>query len=112
MPIIVFPLGLNVLILAVTWMSQLSLAVKMLITAIVVIKFSLYFYSVLVSGSEWLQITSYVVISLFNAAIIGLGVIYNIMAMVVPPILLVIVFLIWIILPRTVVIQEKEGSRE
>lgn len=112
MPIIAFPLGLNVLILAMAWMSQLSLAVKMLITAIVVIKFSLYFYSVLVSGSEWLQITSYVVIPLFNAAIIGLGVIYNIMAMVVPPILLVIVFLIWIILPRTVVIQEKEGSRE
>lgn len=96
MPLIVFPLGINFLILAVAWMSQLSL----------------YFYSVLVSDSEWLKITSYVIVLLFNATIVGLGVIYNIMTMVVPPVLLVIMFLIWIMLPRTVVIQEKEGSRE
>lgn len=112
MPIIVFPLGLNVLILSMAWMSQLSLAVKIQITAIVVIKFSLYFYSTIVSDSEWLEIVSLVVIPLFNAAIVALGVVYNIMTMIVPPIILAVVFLIWIILPRTVVIQEKEGSRE
>lgn len=112
MPTIVYPLGLNVLILSMAWLSQLSIAVKMLITASVIVKFSLYFYSTLVSDSEWLEIVSLVVSALFNAAIVALGLIYNVMTMVVPPVLLVIVFLIWIILPRTVVIQEKEGSRE
>lgn len=112
MPIIVFPLGLNILILLMAWMSQLSLAVKMLMTVIVVAKFALYFYSVIASDSKWLEITNLIVIPLFNAFIITLGVVYNIMTMVVPPIILVIVFLIWKILPRTVVIQEKEGSRE
>ncbi len=53
MPIIVFPLGLNVTILAAAWMSQLLPVVKMLITAIVVVKLSPCFYSVLVSGGKF-----------------------------------------------------------
>lgn len=112
MPIIVFPFGLNVLMLLMIWMSQLSFFVKMLITASIVVKFSLYLYSVIGSDSEWLEITNFIVIPLFNVAIIVLGIVYNIMTMVLPAATLVVVFLIWKILPCTVVIQEKEGSRE
>lgn len=112
MPIIVLPLGLNVLILLLTWVSQFSLLVKMLITALVVVKFSLYLYSAIGSYSDWLEITGLVVVPLFNGTIIVYGIVYNIMTMVLPAVTLVVLFLIWKILPRTVVSQEKEGSRE
>ena len=112
MPIVMIPLAINILILVAAWTSQLALAVKVLITAIVVVKFALYFYSVLMRDSEWLRISSCGVILLLNAAIVGLGIVYSIMALVIQPVLLGVLFLIWIILPRAVVSQEKEGSRE
>lgn len=55
---------------------------------------------------------SFVAIPLFRADVVTLGLVYNIMTKIIPPIILAVVFLIWKILSCTVVIQEKEGSRE
>ena len=57
-----------------------------------------------------MDIPGFVAILAVNAFVITLRVVYNIMAMVL--VIHVVVFIIWKILPHTVVIQEKEGCRE
>ena len=112
MPVIFIPLALNVLILAATWMSQLATAIKVLITVMGVIKFSLYVYSSLICDIEWLKTISFIVIPIINIVLLWLGVIYKVLSLSIFSTVLTVVFIIWIILPRTVVSQEKEGSSQ
>lgn len=112
MPAVVIPLALNVLILAAAWMSQLATAIRVLITAVVVIKFSLYVYSVLVCDTQWLRKSSYIAIPVMNIVLLCLGVSYNVLSLSVLPAVLTAGFVIWIILPHTAVSQKKEGSSQ
>ncbi len=111
MPVIVFPLAVNLLILMATWVSQLTIAVKILITALVAIKTALHFYSFLVCDTEWAKICCYTIVTLLNVAITACGIVYGITGLIVSLICLVVMLLLWTILPCIVVNQEKEGSR-
>ncbi len=111
MPVIVFPLAVNLLILMATWVSQLTIAVKIVITALAVLKVALHLYSYFACDIEWLKICCYTVVTLFNIAITACGIVYGITTLSVSLICLVVMLLLWTILPLTVVNQEKEGSR-
>ncbi len=111
MPVLVIPLILNMLISGAIWISEIATTFKVVLTTITVIKFSIFVYSGFFCENKGLKIGGFISCFLLNAFLIVMGIVHNMIGAIIPSALLIVMFFIWVILPRVFVKEEKEGSK-
>lgn len=112
MPVLLIPLVVNMMISGAIWISGLPLLLKIILTIITVIKFSLFVAFSFFCEIDWLKKCGVIGCFLFNAFLIIMGIIHNIFGIIFFPSVLIIMFFIWVILPRIIVREERNGSKE
>jgi len=111
MPILLIPLMVNMVISGAIWMSEIAVILKVLLTLATVVKFSLFVYGAFFSPSDALKVGSFSIEILLNIILIIFGLVHSMIGVVIGASALIIMFFIWIILPRVFVKEEKEGSK-
>ena len=111
MPILPIPLMVNMVISGAIWMSEIAVILKVLLTLATVVKFSLFVYGAFFSPSDTLKVGSFSIEILLNIILIILGLVHSMIGVVIGSLALIVMFFIWIILPRVFVKEEKEGSK-
>ena len=112
MPVLVIPLLINMLIGGALWMSEISIALKVVLTIVIVVKFSITVYSGLFCENNFLKIGGFIGCFLLNALLMIFGMVHGIVQVLIPSIILIVMFFIWFILPRVFVKEGKEGSAQ
>lgn len=112
MPVLVIPLLINMLIGGALWMSEISIALKVVLTIVIVVKFSITVYSGLFCENNYLKIGGFIGCLLLNVLLMIFGIVHGIIEVVIPSVVLIVMFFIWFILPRVFVKEGKEGSAQ
>lgn len=111
MPFTVIPMAINIMSGIALWMTDLSLTEKIIITALIALKYAAFFYGALMAEAD--SIAKY--ISLGMCATINIGlVIYTIITSqwtVTIGIAIILLLLIWS-LPMISITKEKEGNEQ
>lgn len=111
MPVLLIPLMINMIISGAIWMGEITVLLKVLLTIATVVKFSLFVYAVLFCQNDVLKTCSLVIGFLLNVMLIILGLVHSMIGVVIGASAVIVMFFIWIILPRVFVKEEKEGSK-
>lgn len=111
MPILPIPLMVNMVIGGAIWMSEIDIALKVFLTLVTIIKFSLFVYVALFCQNDILKFGSLAIALLLNVALIIFGLVHSMIGVVFGASALIVMSFIWIILPRVFVKEEKEGSK-
>ena len=111
MPILLIPLMINMVISGAIWMGEIAVVMKVLLTLATIVKFSLFTYAALFCQNNSLKIGSFIVELLLNLILIIFGIVHSMIGVVIGASALIVMFFIWIILPRVFVKEEKEGSK-
>lgn len=110
MPVLIIPLSVNMLLSGSIWMGEMPTALKVILTVITVVKFSLFVASGFFCEVNWLKKTGFVGCFLLNAFLAIMGISHNALGVVLFPCALIVMFFIWVILPRILVREEKDGN--
>ena len=111
MPILLIPLMINMVISGAIWTGEVALTLKVLLTIATVVKFSLFVYATLFCQNDALKVGSFAIELLLNVILIIFGLVHSMIGVVIGASALIVMFFIWIILPRVFVKEEKEGSK-
>lgn len=111
MPLTVIPLAINIMIGGAIWISELSTAMKVIITALLVVKFFTYFYSALMADSDLVRNVGLIVCGLLNLGGIIYTAIQGIWTATIPFATLLVLLIVWRVLP-TIDFSRKGGKEE
>ncbi len=111
MPILLIPLMINMVISGAIWMGEIAVALKVLLTLATVVKFSLFVYAAFFCQNNALKVCGFSIELLLNVILIIFGLVHSMIGVVIGASALIVMFFIWIILPRVFVKEEKEGSK-
>lgn len=111
MPILLIPLMVNMIISGAIWMGEIAVILKVLLTLATVVKFSLFVYGAFFSPNDALKVGSFSIELLLNMILIIFGLVHSMIGVVIGASVSIVMFFIWIILPRVFVKEEKEGSK-
>lgn len=70
MPLTLIPMLLNFMTGFAVWYYDIGITPKVILTIVLVLKFSCYFYSVLISDTEWIRKAGCIICVLLNVGII------------------------------------------
>lgn len=95
MVLTIIPLALNALAGVTVWMSNLPLTGKIVITVILIAKFSTYFYTALMDSSDRARSFGLVTCILVNALLVAFFVWKAIWYAILPCVVLIILAIVW-----------------
>lgn len=111
MPLTVIPLAVNFMIGGAIWISELSTALKVVITVLLVAKFFTYFYSALMVDSDLVRTVGLNVCGLLNLGGVIYTAIQGIWTATLPFATLLVLLIVWRVLP-TIEFSRKGGKEE
>lgn len=111
MPLTIIPLALNILTGGAIWMSELPVTIKIIITVLIVVKFSIYFYSALMADSDIVCNIGLIICGLLNLVGVIYTAIQGIWTATIPFATLLVLLIVWRVLP-TLDFSKKGGKED
>ena len=112
MPLTVIPMAINAVSAIALWLTELSLIAKIVITALIVLKYAAFFYGALMAEAD--SIAKYISLGCCGALNIGI-LIYTIIVsqwtVTIGIALTLILLIIWS-LPMVYIFEKKEGNEQ
>lgn len=110
MPLTIIPLAFNILNGGAIWMSELPVTIKVIITVLIVVKFSIYFYSALMADSDIVRNIGLIICGLLNLGGVIYTAIQGIWTATIPFATLLVLLIVWRVLPM--LDFSKKGGKE
>lgn len=95
MPVTTVAMAMNIAVGFAAWQSQLPVLIKIIITAVLIGKYALFFYSVWMCESEWMRKCSIVICIGLNIALIVYSLLHKEIFTAVTAGVMLIMLIIW-----------------
>lgn len=110
MPLTTISLAINIMIGGAIWISELSIPTKVIITVLLIVKFFIYFYSVIMANSDLFRNVGLIVCGFLNLGGIIYTAIQKIWVATIPFVALLVILIVWRVLP--VIDFSRKGGKE